>query len=287
MSSENFQDYTPLYRALEEHKYLRRKFLNKIKEAFRVNGVIAYVSLNASIDDFDPIVFEDLLYDFGSKKLNSLLLILHSTGGSPDVAEKIVETIRDKVRKFYVVVPEKAKSAATLLSLGSDIIYMLEGAELGPIDPQIRMQDGSWMPAKSIINGYITMLSFATEIKDDVLKALLMQKIDPGLLDFCQKTIEHATAIAEKLLSNYMLKGNNDKARKISQRLADVDEFLSHGRPIRWKYAQEIGLVVRPIKRGTKKYELVWRYFTHALTFLASRNLQKLFENNNKVSLVF
>ena len=228
-----------------------------------------------------------MLYDLGKKKLKSLALILHSPGGSPDVAEKLVETIRDKSDKFYVIVPEKAKSAATLLSLGSDTIYMLEGAELGPIDPQIKLQDGNWMPAKSIIDGYITMLSLATGVKDNELKALLIQKIDPVLLDFCHKTIKHATAIAEKLLSNYMLKNEKEKAKNIATRLANVEEFLSHGRPIRWKYAQEIGLIVKPVRRGTKKYEFVWRYFTYALTFLASRKLRKLFENNNKVSLVF
>lgn len=287
MSLEDFQNYTPLYRAIEEHKYLRRQFLNEIKKAFKVSGVIAYISPTASIDDLDPIVFEDLLYDLGKKKLKSLALILHSPGGSPDVAEKLVETIRDKSDKFYVIVPEKAKSAATLLSLGSDTIYMLEGAELGPIDPQIKLQDGNWMPAKSIIDGYITMLSLAAGVKDNELKALLIQKIDPVLLDFCDKTIKHATAIAEKLLSNYMLKNEKEKAKNIAKRLANVEEFLSHGRPIRWKYAQEIGLIVKPVRRGTKKYEFVWRYFTHALTFLASRKLRKLFENNNKVSLVF
>lgn len=287
MFSDDFQNYTPLYRALQEQRYLRRRFLNEIKKAFRVSGVLAYISLGESIDDFDPIAFEDLLYDYGRRKLYSIVLILHSHGGSADVAEKLVDTIRDKVRKFYVIVPEKAKSAATLLSLGSDKIYMLEGAELGPIDPQIKLPDGNWIPAQSIIDGYITMLQLASTIEDEDIKALLLQKINPELLDFSEKTKRHAQVIAEKLLANYMLKYNKQKAKEVAEKLSDVEEFLSHGRPIRWIDAQKIGLIVEPVKRGMKKYELVWRYFTHALVFMSKGGLQKLFENDNKVSLVF
>jgi len=282
-----FQEYTPLYRALEEDKYIRRYFLEEIKKAFRVKAVIAYISSpSASIDDIDPIAFEDLLYDYRGK-LSSILLILHSYGGSPDIAEKLVETIRDKVKKFYIVVPEKAKSAATLLSLGSDKIFMLENAELGPIDPQIRLEDNTWRPAQSIIDGYKSLLELATNVQDSHIKALLIHKLDPSLLDFCEKTIQHATVIAQKLLEKYMLKGNVQKAEEIAKKLADARFFLSHGRPIRWDFAKDLGLEVEVIKRHKKRYELVWRYFTYAITHLAKGKFRKLFENNNKVSLLF
>ena len=291
MNLEDLKNYTPLFRALQEDRYLRRSYLEAIKNAFRVNGVISYISPAAPIDEIDPIAFEDLLYKIGGRKVNSVLLILHSNGGIPDVAEKIVETIRDKARKFYIVVPERAKSSATLLSLGSDRIYMLESAELGPIDPQMRIKTPSgdqWRPAKSIINGFDIALETVSKNRDKLGPAavILLQMIDTTTLDLANKAIKHATSIAKKLLETYMLK-DSEKVEDIANRLANAEEFLSHGRPIRWQYAKEIGLKVSLVKRGTDKYELVWRYFVNSLLFLSRTKLQKLFESDTGVSLVF
>ncbi len=292
MSTENLKDYTPLFRTLHEERYLRKDFLNKIKKIFRVNCVLSYISPVAPINESDPIAFEDLLYGIKTKKVNSLLLILHSLGGSPDVAEKIVETIRERTKKFYVVIPERAKSSATLLSLGSDKIYMLESAELGPIDPQIKIKTPSgeqWRPAQSIIDGYFTAIQIvASKGKElGIAAPLLLQMIDLPTLDFANKALRHAKAIAEKLLATYMFK-DETKAKKVAERLADANEFFSHGRPIRWHYAKnELGLNISLIKRNTEKYELVWRYFLYALRFILEKKLNKLFENDTGVSLVF
>ena len=291
MNLEDLKNYTPLFRALQEERYLRRDYLQAIRDVFRVSGVISYISPSAPIDEVDPIVFEDLLYRIGSRKVNSILLILHSNGGVPDVAEKIVETIRDKARRFYIVVPERAKSSATLLSLGSDRIYMLESAELGPIDPQLKINTpsgGQWRPAQSIINGFYTALEVVSENKDKLgsVGAILLQMIDTTTLDLAKRAVDHAKAIAKKLLESYMLKDPR-KAEDIATRLANAEEFLSHGRPIRWQYAKEIGLKVALVRRGTDKYELVWRYFVNSLLFLSRTNLRKLFESDTGVSLVF
>ncbi len=291
MNLEDLKNYTPLFRAQQEDRYLRRSYLEAIKAVFNVNGVISYISPTAPIDETDPIAFEDLLYKIGSRKVNSILLILHSNGGIPDIAEKIVETIRDKAKKFYIVVPERAKSSATLLSLGSDRIYMLESAELGPIDPQMRIKTPSgdqWRPAKSIINGFDIALETVSRNRDRLGPAavILLQMIDTTTLDLANKAIGHATSIAKKLLETYMLK-EPVKAKEIANRLANAEEFLSHGRPIRWQYAKEIGLKVSLVKRGTDKYELVWRYFVNSMLFLSRTKLQKLFESDTGVSLVF
>ena len=84
-----------------------------------------------------------------------------------------------------------------------------------------------------------------------------------------------------------MLKKDKTKAKAIAKKLADARYFLSHGRPIRWKLAKELGLNVVVVKRHSQKYEAVWRYFNYALTFLARKKANKLFENDRKVSLIF
>ena len=189
MNSKEFQSYTPFFRALYENRYLRRQFLQQIQDVFKVSLVISYISIGAPIDELDPIIFQEPLYEI-TQKVNSILLILHSDGGSPDVAEKLVDIIRENTRKFYVVIPERAKSAATLLSLGADKIFMLENAELGPIDPQIKIKD-SWRPAQSVIDGVKAILDLM-EKRESIHPglAVLLQNIDPATLDFALKAIE-------------------------------------------------------------------------------------------------
>lgn len=62
---------------------------------------------------------------------------LTSLGGSAHAAYKIYLELRSKCCQLRMVVPDHASSAATLLSLGMDTIFMAASAELGPLDAQI------------------------------------------------------------------------------------------------------------------------------------------------------
>ena len=113
--------------------------------------VISYFSSEAGTDassmvnDEDVFVIENLLSIPSDKK--DLVLILHSNGGFSLSAERIIDVCRNYCiqkndeSKFYVVVPKKAKSAATIVALGSDKVYLRDTAELGPVDPQFIVAD--------------------------------------------------------------------------------------------------------------------------------------------------
>jgi ClpP class serine protease len=63
-----------------------------------------------------------------------IALIVDSPGGEAKAAHQIARLIRKRCEGFVGIVPEYAKSAATLLLLGSDKIIMGKNAELGPLD---------------------------------------------------------------------------------------------------------------------------------------------------------
>jgi ClpP class serine protease len=50
-----------------------------------------------------------------------------------------------------VIVPDFAKSAATLMAIGAHRILMGPASDLGPIDPQFQFPDGSLVAAKDVI----------------------------------------------------------------------------------------------------------------------------------------
>lgn len=64
-------------------------------------------------------------------------VILDSGGGSLDSAYKTVLYLRSFVEDVRVYVPCRAKSAATLIAIGADLVVMSPFSELGPLDTQI------------------------------------------------------------------------------------------------------------------------------------------------------
>ena len=66
-----------------------------------------------------------------------IALVVDSGGGSAKCAYQIAKYLRKTCGGFTAVVPEWAKSAATLLVLGADHVILGRNAELGPLDVQI------------------------------------------------------------------------------------------------------------------------------------------------------
>lgn len=62
-------------------------------------------------------------------------LFLYSRGGDMIVPLRIVRLIREYCDKFEVLIPYRAHSAATLISLGADNLVLGKQAELSPVDP--------------------------------------------------------------------------------------------------------------------------------------------------------
>jgi hypothetical protein len=65
-------------------------------------------------------------------------LVLDTFGGSLDTAFKTVLFLSRFTKRLRVFVPRHAKSAGTLIAIGSYELYMSPFAELGPLDTQIR-----------------------------------------------------------------------------------------------------------------------------------------------------
>ncbi|MFZ2970833.1 MAG: hypothetical protein WA063_06825 [Minisyncoccia bacterium] len=95
---------------------------------------------SSMINDEDVFIIENLLSIKSDKK--DLVLIMHSNGGYALSAERIIEVCKDYCNrrndgsKFIVIIPKKAKSAATIVALAADKVYLRNTAELGPVDPQ-------------------------------------------------------------------------------------------------------------------------------------------------------
>jgi ClpP class serine protease len=116
-----------------------KKELIKEIERIRNSRVIAYLTndrqgpMNARISlDIIPIISRQLRKIKKSEKID---LFLYSAGGDTMVPWRLVSMIREYCNDFSVLIPYKAHSAATMISLGADEIVMSDLSEISPIDP--------------------------------------------------------------------------------------------------------------------------------------------------------
>lgn len=73
----------------------------------------------------------------GELPTQPVALVIDSNGGLARPAFEIASLLRRHCGGFIAVIPRRAKSAATLLSLGAEKILLNTHAELGPLDVQV------------------------------------------------------------------------------------------------------------------------------------------------------
>lgn len=228
-------------------------------------------------EDGGHICQEDTLEQMLSERdkfdgIDTLELLLHSPGGSADAAYQVIRFCRRRCKKLNIIVPLQAKSAATLMCLGADAIYMGEFGELGPIDVQISdpLEKGS----KSIspldeFKSTEFLRDYAVEIMDaftlliirrsglSVKEALreslhftteimrpLYEQLDPLEIGEYKRALAIGGEYGERLL--VMTKNPHRKA--ISEAL--LSKYPSHGFVIDRSEARSMGLPVHALDSG-------------------------------------
>lgn len=172
---------------------------------------------------------------------DKVLLSIHSGGGRIEPAYLISKCCRDSCKEFHVCVPRRAKSAATLISLGAHKIHMGMMSELGPIDPQI-----SGLPALGLNNALktITDLTKETPEASDMFAQYLQSQLPIQMLGYYERVSESATQYAERLLRGV------PNADKIAHKL--VYEYKDHSFVIDKEEAKDI--LGDKITSDTKEY---------------------------------
>ena len=157
------------------------------------------------------------------KKEGDILLILGSRGGRIEPAYLISKNCKATSKnKFVAVIPRRAKSAATLISLGADEIHMGAMSELGPIDPQL-----GHIPALSLTNALQTIAKLVTEFPGsaNMFSSYLQAQLNLGMLGYFERINESATQYASRLLQGKTL-GKNQNPQSLANHL--VNHYKDH-----------------------------------------------------------
>jgi hypothetical protein len=242
----------------------------------------------------------------GADQIN---LLLHSPGGDGTLVEKMVDMCRAHLggnnRKLRVIVPNIAKSAATVLALGADEILMGYCSELGPIDPQVPI-------VVSGMTHWVSSFAFV-EARDKLMGQIegALKKKEPtvglsqqlaGLnipfTDEMENQIGFAKKTAITLLEKFMLQPKyptaakrTKKAKEIAEKLLSKQLFPVHGHYIDGGKAKEFGLEITVLDKDDELWKKIWDYYIRCevqmnIPFQQPFIKTKLFESGNQISLI-
>lgn len=200
-------------------------------------------------------------------------IIIDSFGGDADAAYHMAKLIDSHFKgNVKYVVPRFAKSAATLLVCGGNKVVMGETSELGPLDPQIRQDDGSYISAKAV---QATLELIKQHLKKEdrglELATILASRINPLVLGQYESSIDIAKEYQRELLQMRMFKGGKiDEVNKIVDRFATG--YTHHSRVIDAKEARDIfgDANVEILASNSQEWNLVWEFY------LNNRNIADL-----------
>jgi ATP-dependent protease ClpP protease subunit len=272
---------------------MERKEMNDGSEK---NAVIAQISkegsMGSSLEASDLPVLGNLLRSVGD--VDTLTLLLHSPGGDGTCVEKIVTICRAQCKHFRVIIPNRAKSAATMIALGADEIVMGNTSEIGPIDAQVVAVVAGvprYVSAQSFIDAREDLLEkykIAKKAKEDVKPYLQMfASLDIPYIQECQRMMDFGRDVVRGLLTKYMFAGDADaqqKADKVVGVLSSVKKHKVHGRIIDGNTARtELGLKVKLLPKDDLLWQKVWEYYTRAEISLGRSNSPKMFETRHEV----
>lgn len=164
----------------------------------------------------------------------NLDVIIHSPGGSPEATESIVDLLRSRFQNVRFIIPSVAKSAATMLAMSGEEIIMGDDAEIGPTDPQMRV-NGNFHPVHAILRQFEKAQKELSKNSGSLPAWLpILQQYGPALLVQCQDAQTLTRTLVKNWLQRYMFKGVTNAGRKatnVSAFLANK-KHLSHGRSI-------------------------------------------------------
>jgi len=179
--------------------------------------------LELFVDHLDPL-----------KRTDKISLFLYTRGGSTLAAWSLVNLIRQFCHEFEVIIPSKAHSSGTLISIGANNIVMTKQATLGPIDPSLNGPLNPQNPqfpnnpmikvpvSVESIQGYFEFARNNLRIKkeDDLTNIFinLSQKVHPLVLGDVYRSRSQIQMLATKLLSKQL-----DDTKKIK----DIVSFLT------------------------------------------------------------
>lgn len=256
----DFDKRLPILQEIEKER--------KSKAILYVTGDRPGMETQISPDSVD--LFVDHLDDLWPAE--KISLVLYTPGGNTAAAWRIVNLLRTFCDDLEVIVPTKALSAGTLISLGANRIVMTKQASLGPIDPSLNGPLNPLVPGGAphhkapvsveAIQGFLDVVQDQLGVKDSQSLASiwnhLSDKIHPLVLGQIFRTRSQIRTLAKRLLAHQGIdEGNREGIISFL-----CSESGSHDHSINRREARAMGL---NIENPSEKFYQTLKKLQHSV----------------------
>lgn len=249
---------SPLYYAHHADRYQRQGLIEAYEErtGAKLVAVIDYIDL-----DFVQNVEELLIGDDKSRELH---VLLRSPGGDGEQAIRAARAMQARCSRLVLIVPDMAKSAATLLALGADEIRVGPTSDLGPIDPQM-MIGGRWFAAKSVVSA---VAQAEQAVKGDravtPLWASLLAEVTALDHQEAKSELDRTKLMVKQALGYRSSPPSDDELEALSTALVEKlqDTPHSHATTFGARELDDMGLPIVEMDPCGWEWECVWRLWT-------------------------
>ncbi len=249
---------TPLFVAQHSERYARQDLVRRYQDLTGANLIVM-------IDQIFPdnmTYLEELLHPLDSSK--PLHLLLASPGGDGETAIRIVRSLQARCTELSILLPDMAKSAATILCLGADRIVFGPGGDLGPVDPQMRYPNGTLASAKELVEAVDEAEKRITANPETYpLFANLLAEVTMIMVEQARYALARSGALVKEALAaatGRTPKNVDDLASALQQPL--IEEPTSHSAVISCAAASSFGLPAQPADPDSDEWSIVWSLWT-------------------------
>jgi ClpP class serine protease len=254
----------------------REKLFRTLGKAFGRPVVSVFTSFQfpVMLEDADADMLEGVLQKIDLSE--GLVLFINSPGGDGVAAERIINMCRaySGTGEFWAVVPDKAKSAATMVCFGASKVLMGATSELGPIDPQLTTRSGQAFSVFNIIKSYEELFNRAVRVKSGNLEPYLQQlaKYDAREIQEFRAALDLAGDIAVRALKSGMMRGKSEKqVRDQIRTFLTPERTKAHGRPIYQDEAIDCGLNIEPIAVDDSRWDPIYELYLRSNNYVMTR----------------
>ncbi len=258
MSEIDSEFRTPLFHAQNSERYARQESIRRYQELVDADLI---VMIDEIFND-NMTYLEELLSDIdGGRPLH---LLLASPGGNGETAVRIVRLLQARCTSLTVIVPDMAKSAATILCLGADQILFGPGGDLGPVDPQMRYPRGALASAKEIVEAVDEAERRITANPETFpLFASLLSDVNMLMVEQARNALSRSEALVKEALSACKTRKPKDVEKlATSLKVPLIDEPTSHSAVISMDAAAKFGLPAVAADPASEAWRIIWSLWT-------------------------
>lgn len=225
--------------------------IKKIETALGDTLITYWNNRSGSICHNDLLAFYELLEKMGRQ--SRLYIFIKSDGGHGQASLRIVNLLRKYCNELVALIPLECASAATMMALGADEIYMGPMAYLTAVDtslthdlsPVDNRNNDKVSVSLDELNRVIKLWKKEKSNESDNPYKSLFEYVHPLVIGAVDRADSLSIMICKELLSYHIT--DETKVEKISQTLNS--KYPSHNYPILLEEAQNIGLNVKPMMK--------------------------------------